>query len=366
MNLKSKAGPITATVILAGTVFWMMGIDGITQTQHGEQEANTEILAPKVSTEKVIKKQVQAQTLRQSIMSNSLSLSGVTQSSKSLSLTAGLAGKIQRIHVKKGQFVKVGSPIITVDTRTLKAQIAKERALVKQRQMQLDGAIKLKQQNYSSAVNQASAEADLAGAKANLRALEVDLENASLIAPFSGVLNSLDVEEGQLVSQGGLVGQFVSIDPLSIEIHVPQKQISLIKKGLSATVTLSTGITTTGKINYVSSIADSDTRSIMVEVEVNNDNNIVPAGITAFVQLALPDQQAHSFSPALLTLDDDGNTAIKLLNLDNEVIVTPVNVLRSERDKVWVGGLPVNINLITVGQGFTKAGDIVDAFYQNQ
>jgi len=75
---------------------------------------------------------------------------------------------------------------------------------------------------------------------------------------------------------------------------------------------------------------------------------------------------AHAFSAALLTLDDNGHTAVKTLNIDNEVVVSPVEILKSDRDQVWVSGLPQNINLITVGQGFTKAGDIVDAYYKNQ
>lgn len=368
MDLKSKVGPITAVIILAGTVVWMMGVDGITQTQHSEPSASntTPALSPKVSTEQVIKKQVQAQSISQSIMSNSLSLSGTTQPSKELTLTSGLAGKIQKIHKSKGQFVRKGAAILSVDTRTLEAQIAQQEALVKQRKMQLDGAIKLQQQNYSSAVTQASAEADLAAAKASLKALQVDLENAKLIAPFSGILNTLDVEEGQLIPQNQVIGEFVSINPLSIEVNIPQKQLPLIKEELAAQIELSTGETSAGIIKYISSIADSGTRSIQVEIEVANEDSRIPAGITAHVTLTLPERKAHSFSAALLTLDDDGKTAVKILNLNNEVVVAPVEVLKSERDKVWVDGLPPNINLITVGQGFTKAGDVVEAFYQNQ
>ncbi|TBR42161.1 efflux RND transporter periplasmic adaptor subunit [Marinomonas agarivorans] len=366
MDLKSKVGPITAVVILAGTVFWMMGVDEITQTQHSEPGSDVSALAPKVSTEKVIKKQVQAQSVSQSTMSNFLSLSGTTQPSKELTLTSGLAGKVKKIHTQKGQFIKQGLPILNIDTRTLEARIAQEKALVKQRQMQLDGAIKLQQQNYSSAVNQASAEADLAAAKASLKASQVDLENAKLVAPFSGVLNTLDVEEGQLIPQNQVVGEFVSINPLSIEVNIPQKQLPLVKEGLPAHIELSTGESADGKIKYISSVADSGTRSILVEIEVPNENNRIPAGITAHVTLALPDRKAHSFSAALLTLDDDGRTAVKTLNLNNEVVISPVEVLKSERGQVWVDGLPPNVNLITVGQGFTKEGDVVEAFYQNQ
>ena len=369
MDLKSKAGPITAVTVLGAAVVWMaVGGNGITQAQ--AQAASTSTKAPaieqKVANENALKKKVQAQVISAQIMDDKITLSGTTQPSKDIQLTSGAAGKIRNILFDKGQYVKKGKAILSIDTRALKADIAEAKALIAQRQLELDGAVKLKQQKYSSAVNVATAKADLASAKATLRGLEIDLENAVLVAPFSGVLNTLDVELGQLIQNNATVGNFVSINPLTIQINVPQKKINRITQGLNANVELSTGDTVEGTVSYVSAVADSGTRSIAIEIEVPNQENKIPAGITAHVDLALPQRMAHAFSAALLTLDGNGNTAVKTLNIDNEVIVSPVEVLKSDRDQVWVSGLPQNINLITVGQGFTKAGDIVDAYYKNQ
>lgn len=369
MDLKSKAGPITAVTVLGAAVVWMaVGGNGITQAQAQETgtSVNTPAIEQKISNESVLKKKVQAQVISAQIMDDKITLSGTTQPSKEIQLTTGAAGKIRKILFDKGDYVKKGKAILSIDTRALKSDITEAKALIAQRQLELDGAVKLKQQKYSSAVNVATAKADLASAKATLRSLEIDLENAILIAPFSGVLNTLDVEIGQLVQNNASIGDFISINPLTIEINVPQKKISRIQQGLNANVELSTGDIIEGKVSYVSAVADSETRSIAIEIKVPNQDNKIPAGITAHVDLALPQRMAHAFSAALLTLDDNGKTAVKTLSIDNKVIVSPVEVLKSDRDQVWVSGLPQNINLITVGQGFTKAGDIVDAYYKNQ
>lgn len=369
MDLKSKAGPITAVTVLGAAVVWMaVGGNGITQAQ--AQNASSSASAPaveqKVSDETLLKKKVQAQVIRAQIMADSITLSGTTQPSKEIQLTSGAAGKVRNILFEKGDYVKEGKAILSIDTRALKADIANAKALIAQRQLELDGAVKLKKQKYSSAVNVATSKADLTSAKAALRTLEIDLENTRLIAPFSGILNTLDVEVGQLVQSNAAIGNFVSINPLTIEINVPQNKISRIQQGLNANVQLSTGDIVEGTVSYVSSVADNDTRSIAIEIKVPNQDNKIPAGITAHVDLALPQRMAHAFSAALLTLDDDGKTAVKTLNIDNEVVVSPVEIIKSDRDQVWVSGLPQNINIITVGQGFTKAGEIVDAYYKNQ
>lgn len=369
MDLKSKAGPITAVTVLGAAVIWMaVGGNGIThaQAQNTNASVSSENLEQSTSIENILKKKVQAQVISAQLMQDGITLSGTTQPSKEIQLTSGASGKIQKILFDKGDFIKKGKAILTVDTRALKADIANVKALIAQRQLELDGAVKLKQQKYSSAVNVATAKADLASAKATLRSLEIDLENTVLVAPFSGVLNTLDVETGQLVQNNAPIGDLVSVNPLTIEINVPQKKIKQIKQGLKADIALSTGDTVAGTVTYVSSVADSETRSIAIEIKVPNQNNEIPAGITAHVDLALPQIMAHAFSAALLTLDDNGKTAVKTLSIDNEVIISPVDVLKSDRDQVWVSGLPQNINLITVGQGFTKAGDIVDAYYKNQ
>lgn len=367
MSLKNNLGPILAVAILAGTVVWIFaGGNHIVQAQHNEEAPEIPVSIPKISTEQTVKKQVQAQILQQQLMADSLSFSGITQPSKSIKVSAGLAGKVVKIYAEKGDFVKAGETILAIDTRALKAQMKEQEALLKQRQIEYRAVTQLKVDNYSSEVNEATAKAALATAEAQLKASQVSLENARLIAPFSGIINTLDVEEGQLVSMNEEVGQLVAINPLVIEISVPQKHIHRLQIGASASIDLGSNTKVTGKVTYISSVADVDTRTIAIEIEIDNQDQTILAGVTAYVELTLPEQKAHAFSPALLTLDGDGNTAVKILTLDNKVEVATVEVLKSERDQIWVSGLPPRVNLITVGQGFTKAGDVVEAIYQDK
>ena len=178
MDLKSKAGPITAITVLGAAVVWMaVGGNGITQAQAQDSStlAKPSTVEQKVSNENQLKKKVQAQVISAQIMEDKMTLSGTTQPSKEIQLTSGAAGKIRQILVNKGDYVKKGKAILSVDTRALKADIAEAKALIAQRQLELDGAVKLKQQKYSSAVNVATAKAYLASAKATLRSLEIDL-----------------------------------------------------------------------------------------------------------------------------------------------------------------------------------------------
>jgi multidrug efflux system membrane fusion protein len=224
---------------------------------------------------------------------------------------------------------------------------------------------KLKAGNYASKVNLAQAETDLASAQAAEQALRVDLENATVVAPFSGILNTLDVQRGQIIGDKTAIGNLISLNPIRITVNIPQNKVHQIKLRTTGEITLESGQTAEGIVSYISATANEASRSISVELLVDNPDNTIQAGLTAKVDFILEEQKAQAFSPALLTLDNDGKTAVKTIDINNKVALTAVDIIKSGRDNIWVSGLPDRVNIITVGQGFVKVGDKVDAHYQN-
>ena len=69
---------------------------------------------------------------------------------------------------------------------------------------------------------------------------------------------------------------------------------------------------------------------------------------------------AHRVSPAVLALDDNGNLGVKALGADNTVIFHEVEIVKTESNGAWVTGLPNDITLITLGQGFVNPGEEVE------
>jgi multidrug efflux system membrane fusion protein len=69
---------------------------------------------------------------------------------------------------------------------------------------------------------------------------------------------------------------------------------------------------------------------------------------------------AHRVAPSLFTLDDNGVVGLRGVNDNNRVVFYPVNVVEDAPDGAWVTGLPGIVRLITVGQEFVSAGELVD------
>ena len=65
-------------------------------------------------------------------------------------------------------------------------------------------------------------------------------------------------------------------------------------------------------------------------------------------------------SPAILTLNDDGELGLRGVNDDQITVFYPVTVLGGGDDGIWVGGLPDSVRIITVGQDYVTDGQKVE------
>lgn len=367
MDVRSHLGPITAIAISCLAGVWLYaGGNGVTQAQANDESINAEPVNDNNSPQSNASlPSVQVTTLTAQEIQNHLTLSAETVAETTLELTNQVAGNVTKVFVQKGDYLNKGDAIIEIDTRSLKANLAQAEALVTQRKLQLQGTQRLQNQNLTSQVSVATARTELESAQASLTALRIELENATVRAPFSGVLNQFEIKPGQWLVSNALVGELVDVTPLRILVDVPQIDLPNIVQGTQANVTFSTGQTVTSDVSYVSVTADSATRTVPVELQVTNNAPYIPAGISAQVVFTLNSIKAHGFSPALLEINAAGNMSVKTVDDTNTVRAKEVTIVRSDRERVWVTGLPDQVNVITVGQGFVADGDAVSAHYDD-
>jgi membrane fusion protein, multidrug efflux system len=120
-----------------------------------------------------------------------------------------------------------------------------------------------------------------------------------------------------------------------------------------------TGRVVEGQVRYIAAQSDPATRTFTVELEVPNPNGRFAAGISAELRIGFERTLAHRVPASLLALNDDGVLGIKAVGDGEEVVFYEAEVVRAEADAVWLAGLPEQVRLITVGQGFVRAGDQV-------
>ncbi|MCH8550668.1 MAG: efflux RND transporter periplasmic adaptor subunit [Natronospirillum sp.] len=302
---------------------------------------------------------VQTRTLLAEDTARTLVVNGETRVNREVVVRAQVAGTIDQVAVSQGQLVSSGDLLVVIDEGDLPDQLISTRALESQREAELDGVRRLVDRGLQTASDLRAAQAQFEDAAATRRSLERQLERTRIHAPFGGVIEERLVEQGSFVSTGGEVVRILDYSPLKIRAQVSENRIGSLAVGNDAEVTLVTGDRFMGRISHIGSRARPETRTFTVDIEATEPAPAV-AGVTAEIRFPLAPVRAHFVSPALLSLNEQGELALKHLSADDRVVASAVELVRSSTDGIWVTGLPPSARVITVGQGFVTVGQQVE------
>lgn len=274
-------------------------------------------------------------------------------------MRAETSGDIAEVLVRKGQDVQAGDVIARFDPVGNEADANRAAEELARAQREFDNAEKLLERGVATADRVAQARAGLAAAQAQVTDAAQMAKALVITAPFTGRIETLNLDEGEYVAAGTEVGRLVDITPLTVAIQVPQQSLTRLSVGQTATVKFITGEERTGKVTFVGTSAASETRTFLTEVEVENEDRAIPAGISAEVIIPTGEATAHFLSPSIVSLDAQGALGVKTVNADNVVEFFEIEVVKAQIDGIWVTGLPDTVDVITVGQGFVNAAETV-------
>jgi multidrug efflux system membrane fusion protein len=336
---------ILITVIL---VLWMAS--GVTQEQQPPAKKNKDnTVIPKVKVE----------TRYADTINDSVELYGRTEPDRITTLKAEINGKIAKVLAKRGSFVKKGQVIAKIAINDLESQLQRSNALLAQREIEYAGAKTLNADGYQGKVQVASAKANLEAVKSEIKRLELHIEYTVIVAPFDGVLNTRYVEEGDYVQSGDNIAMIADLNPLVVRAFVTENQVSQLSVNQSANIRLLNHDSTNGIVRYIASVADDATNTFKIEIAIENTNHQYLAGLSGEVNIPLREVPAIKISPALLALDELGNIGVK--TVENKIVkFTEIDIVKSENDGIWLTGLGQQADIITLGQGFVRAGDEVN------
>ena len=163
-----------------------------------------------------------------------------------------------------------------------------------QRRTQLEAA----RQRYQSEQNLADQSyRSLEGARARVALARKAVSDTSVRAPLAGIVAERLVSVGDYVTRGARVATVVRIDPLRVELTIPEQHVSLVKVGQQVRLTVDAypGEEFAATVKFVSPSLRSDQRALTVEaIAANGDGRLKP-GFFATALLRQPNA-----APALL------------------------------------------------------------------
>lgn len=284
---------------------------------------------------------------------------GQAQPDRDTSIRAETSGDVAEVLVMEGEDVDGGAVIARLSATRAEADLSRAQEELARAQREFDNASELLGRGVATADRVSQARATLAAAEASVTTAEEAIESLEIRAPFAGRIESLTLDAGEFVQAGAEVGRIVDNRPLMVAIQVPQQALSRIESGQTATVTFITGEEREGRVSFVSTAANSETRTFLTRITVSNEGGAIPAGISAEIRIPTGEVEAHFVQPSTISLSPEGRLGVKTVGDDNRVVFHPIKVVRAEIDGLWVTGMPETSRIITVGQGFVSEGEAV-------
>lgn len=303
---------------------------------------------------------VRVQNLSAQQMNDKIEVTGRTQASRQVNVSAETDGQVVSISVDKGDIVAKGQTLAKLGLRDRSARVSEAQQLLNQRQIQYDAAKELTEKGFTSRVRMAEARSQLESARAQLKMARVELSNINIIAPFDGVVNDQMVEIGDYVSKGNMMFDLVDLSPIEIVGFLTEKQMEYVTEGSLAQAELLRGEEVSGKITFIAAAANPQTRTFRMEMTIDNQDHSIKEGITAKLKIPVKETSAYKVSPSILSLADDGTVGVKIVNAEKIVEFVPIRLLKDTTEYLWIGGLPESVQIITVGQEFVVPGQSVN------
>lgn len=357
---------IIIVILMIGVVIWQVKADKNTAKNKDQNDGN---LSPKAAlTVTVIQPEVQ--NWKQTFTAN-----GNIAAWQEVVISSELSGqRLTKVNVNVGDKVRRGQVLAEINSDTIRADLAAAKASYAEAQAVLADAItnnkRIQQLKNTGAISaqestqyqtsQATAQARLDAAKAQIESNQLRLAQTQIVAPDNGVISARTATVGSLAQTGQELFRLIRDQRLEWRAEVTSEDLYKLKEGMNARVFSPDPAqpAVSGKVRMIAPVIDPQTRYGLVYVDLPT-TQAVRMGMFVKGEFDLGQKSALTIPQTALLLRD-GFSYIFIVDQQNRVSQQKVSVGRRVGDRVEILDLAnSNVKLVSSGTGFLTDGDLV-------
>lgn len=314
-----------------------------------------------------------------SSISKSISISGRVEALQSANISTRVMGYITKVFVKTGDKVQKGQLVFSVNNTDILAKRSQADAAVTQAEAAFNSAQKdfdrytilFKQQSASAkeldniTLQYKSAKAAMEAARQMLNEVNAQLSYTDVTAPFNGVVTQKFMDAGNMATPGMPVLSMETNDTLQIVASVPETQISQVKLGAEANLTINAAHTTlNGKVSEISSSSQNSGGMYIIKISIPDDEkkNLL-AGMYVNVSIPISDMSLANrgtegiLVPVSSIVHKGELDGIYAIGAGNQALLRWVRLGKNINDKVeLLSGLGKSERFIVHADGYLYNG----------
>jgi multidrug efflux system membrane fusion protein len=240
---------------------------------------------------------------------------GSVEAFEKVQVTSRVAGVVDRVLFSEGSFAKVDQVLVEIETERYRLAVEAARAAAEKAEASkadAEAGLKRRESVVSQTPGLIPAEeietwrtklrvaaSEVAQARAALDQAELNLHDAYVRAPFSGIIQTRTVQTGQYVQTGTVLATLVRRDPLLIRFRIPERDAVRIKPGMKAAFRVRDDAREfQAKIVHVAASAEEATRLVEVTAEVRDTKEkALRPGTFAEISVPVGSEGVHPVIP---------------------------------------------------------------------
>jgi membrane fusion protein (multidrug efflux system) len=218
-------------------------------------------------------------TANDTLFKHYLEIQGSVETDQNIVITPEMGGVLQRVYVTEGQRVRKGQILASIDDGGMSLSIAQMQVQADLAKTIFERQERLWTQNIGSEIQYLQAKTAYEGQLNAINYMKQQLTKASMRAPFSGTIDDVITEQGNVVAPGQTpIMRLVSLKNMYIKADVPETYITNVVTGKEVAVYFPVlGTTLATKISQTGSFINPNNRTFKAEINVpNKDQNIKP------------------------------------------------------------------------------------------
>ncbi|MGB0882445.1 MAG: efflux RND transporter periplasmic adaptor subunit [Vicingaceae bacterium] len=226
-------------------------------------------------------------TAKEQEFNHYLELQGNVSTDELVVITPEVPGVLTAVMVNEGQSVTKGQQLAKIDDAGLAPQLAQMKIQMDLAKTTFERQERLWKQKVGSEIQYLQAKTNYEAQQKAVKQVEEQIAKTVVTAPFTGVIDEVITEKGNMVSPGASqLFRIVNLNNMHVDTDVPETHIASVTKGKAVEVDLPVlGATLQSKVAQVGSFINPANRTFKVEIPVANNDKTIKPNLTAKIRI---------------------------------------------------------------------------------
>jgi len=226
-------------------------------------------------------------TLSDALFKHYVDIQGDVETNQNILIYPEYQGLLTRVYVKEGDKVSKGQLLAKIDDGGLSNQLAQMETQYQLAKTTFERQERLWNQKIGSEIQYLQAKANMESAQSQVNQMRSQVGRSSVRAPFSGEIDQIVTDQGQVVAPGGQpLMRIVNLSDMYVKASVPEAYLKSITKGTNVKVTFpALNKSVDGKVRNVGNYINPNNRTFEIEIDVPNKDKTIKPNLIAKLEI---------------------------------------------------------------------------------